>query len=126
MKFVAAILALCAASVTAFAPPVAPVVMRSSSAVAAPKATASGSEEYYIDEERRFLMNLVVVGAATVTIGAMGVPFIAFLFPPSSGSGSGGVPAKDALGIDIIAATYLKAKPANDRSLAQGLKGDAT
>jgi hypothetical protein len=121
MKFVAAILALCVASATAFAP--APLSIRASSSVSG---TAKVSEEYYIDEERRFLMNLVVVGASTVTIGAMGVPFIAFLFPPGSGGGSGGIPAKDALGNDIIAATYLKEKPAKDRSLAQGLKGDAT
>ena len=71
-------------------------------------------------------MNLIVVGSATLTVGAFGVPYIAFFFPPGAGGGSGGVPAKDALGNDILAKEYLSAKPAGDRSLAQGLKGDAT
>jgi hypothetical protein len=43
-----------------------------------------------------------------------------------SGTGAGGIPAKDALGNDIMAKAYLDSKPVNDRSLAQGLKGDAT
>jgi cytochrome b6-f complex iron-sulfur subunit len=34
--------------------------------------------------------------------------------------------AKDALGNEIFAKEYLASKPAGDRSLAQGLKGDAT
>ena len=54
------------------------------------------------------------------------VPFIAFFFPPSEGGGAGGVSAKDALGNDIFAQAYLESKTAGDRSLAQGLKGDAT
>ncbi len=43
-----------------------------------------------------------------------------------AGGGDGGVSAKDALGNEIFAQAYLQEKPANDRSLAQGLKGDAT
>lgn len=86
----------------------------------------AASEELYIDEERRFLMNLILVGSAALTVGAIGVPYIAFFVPPGSGGGAGGIPAKDALGNDIFAQAYLDSKPANDRSLAQGLKGDAT
>jgi cytochrome b6-f complex iron-sulfur subunit len=86
----------------------------------------AASEELYIDEERRFLMNLILVGSSTVTLGAMGFPYIAFFFPPGSGTGSGGVAAKNALGDDLFAQAYLSEKPALDRSLAQGLKGDAT
>lgn len=82
--------------------------------------------EFYIDEERRFLMNLILVGSSALTVGAIGVPYIAFFVPPGSGSGSAGVSAKDALGNEIFAQAYLESKPANDRSLAQGLKGDAT
>ena len=86
----------------------------------------AASEELYIDEERRFLMNLILVGSGALTVGAIGVPYIAFFVPPGSGGGSGGTPAKDALGNDIFAQAYLSSKPAGDRSLAQGLKGDAT
>lgn len=71
-------------------------------------------------------MNLIVVGSTTVTVGAFGIPYIAFFFPPGTGGGAGGIPAKDALGDDLFAKEYLAAKPAGDRSLAQGLKGDAT
>ena len=86
----------------------------------------AAAEELYIDEERRFLMNLILVGSGALTVGAIGVPYIAFFVPPGSGGGSGGVPAKDALGNNIFAQAYLESKPAGDRSLAQGLKGDAT
>lgn len=86
----------------------------------------AAAEELYIDEERRFLMNLILVGSGALTVGAIGVPYIAFFVPPGSGGGSGGVSAKDALGNDIFAQAYLESKPAGDRSLAQGLKGDAT
>ena len=42
----------------------------------------------------------------------------------SSGAGSGGIIAKDALGNDIIAAEWLKTHGPGDRTLAQGLKVD--
>merc|ERR1711920_262104 len=82
--------------------------------------------ETYIDEERRFVMNLILLGSAGVTVGGLAVPYILFFVPPGAGGGAGGVSAKDALGNDIIAKDYLETKPALDRSLAQGLKGDAT
>jgi len=87
---------------------------------------AAATEEFYIDQDRRNLMNLILVGSAAVTVGGLGVPFIAFFVPPSAGGGGGGTTAKDALGNDIIAKDYLESKLAKDRSLAQGLKGDAT
>jgi cytochrome b6-f complex iron-sulfur subunit len=118
MKLVSVTLALLAASASAFAPaPVGRAVTTSNMAA---------SEELYIDDERRFLMNLIVVGSTAVTVGAFGIPYIAFFLPPGAGGGSGGVTAKDALGNDIVAKEYLASKPAGDRSLAQGLKGDAT
>lgn len=120
MKFVSAILALCAVSAAAFAP--AQVNVRRNAV--APQMAAA--EEFYIDEERRFLMNLIVVGSGALTVGAIGIPYILFFFPPGSGGGTGGIPAKDALGNDILSKEYLALKPAKDRSLAQGLKGDAT
>lgn len=86
----------------------------------------SASDELYIDMDRRNLMNLILVGSAAVTVGGLAVPYIAFFVPPGSGGGSGGIAAKNALGDDLMAADYLASKPAGDRSLAQGLKGDAT
>jgi cytochrome b6-f complex iron-sulfur subunit len=108
-----------ASSATAFAP-----AKVSSRSVVSTKMAAA--EEFYIDEERRFLMNLILVGSATLTIGAIGVPYIAFFVPPGSGGGTGGISAKDALGNEIFAQAYIESKQKGDRSLAQGLKGDAT
>jgi cytochrome b6-f complex iron-sulfur subunit len=120
MKLLSLVTALIAAgSAVAFAP-------ANTGARAAVSTNMAASEEFYIDEERRFLMNLILVGSSTLTLGAIGVPFILFLVPPGSGDGGNGVSAKDALGNDLFLQSYLEEKGANDRSLAQGLKGDAT
>jgi len=120
MKLLSAVVALIAAgAASAFAP--APVVTRNTVAT-----RMAASEELYIDDERRFLMNLIMVGAGGITVLGFGLPYILFFVPPGTGGGAGGIPAKDALGNDIYAKDYLAAKPAGDRSLAQGLKGDAT
>jgi cytochrome b6-f complex iron-sulfur subunit len=89
-------------------------------------ARMAASDELYIDMDRRNLMNLILVGSAAVTVGGLAIPYIAFFVPPGAGGGSGGSTAKDALGNDIFLASYLETHPAKDRSLAQGLKGDAT
>jgi len=86
----------------------------------------AAAEELYIDQDRRNLMNLIMFGSLTVTVAGLGVPYILFFIPPGSGGGGGGVPAKNALGDDLYATAYLESKLAKDRSLAQGLKGDAT
>jgi len=44
----------------------------------------------------------------------------------SSGGGTGGQAAKDALGNDVTENAWLKTHPANTRELTQGLKGDPT
>ena len=120
MKFVSSLLTLAlAASAAAFSPASTPVRAAVSTQMAA-------SDEFYIDEERRFVMNLIMVGAGGLSVAAIGIPYIAFFVPPGAGGGAGGVPAKDALGTDLFAKEYLASKPAGDRSLAQGLKGDAT
>ena len=130
MKFLAStLIALISAisSVAAFAPASLRTTATSRAAsIVAPVAATASSEEYYIDDERRFVMNLIMFGSIAVNVGAFGIPFLLFFVPPGSGSGSGGVVAKDALGNDIFAKAYLETKPAGDRSLAQGLKGDAT
>jgi cytochrome b6-f complex iron-sulfur subunit len=119
MKFAAVVAALVAGSAAAFAP--APVM--STRAVTANMAVA---DEFYIDEARRSTMNLILLGSTAVTIGGLAVPYVLFFYPPGVGGGAGGVTAKDALGNDLFAKDYLASKPALDRSLAQGLKGDAT
>lgn len=86
----------------------------------------AAAEELYIDQDRRNIMNLILVGSAGVTVAGLGLPYIYFFLPPSAGGAGGGVSAKDALGNDIFAEAYLNSKLAGDRSLAQGLKGDAT
>jgi cytochrome b6-f complex iron-sulfur subunit len=120
MKLLSLATALIASSsALAFAP--APVVTRNAVSM-----NMAAAEEYYIDEERRFVMNLILVGSTAITVGAFGIPYIAFFFPPGAVGGGGGVAAKDALGNDLFLQSYLETHPAGDRSLAQGLKGDAT
>ena len=124
MKLLSLIVSFMAAgSSLAFAPTSVNTNTRSS---AVTSMNMAASEELYIDEERRFLMNLILLGSGALTVGAIGIPYILFFVPPGAGGGGGGVPAKDALGNDIFAQAYLSAKGAGDRSLAQGLKGDAT
>jgi cytochrome b6-f complex iron-sulfur subunit len=121
MKVLSVVLALVAAASTAA---FAPARMAATRSVVSTKMAAA--EELYIDDQRRLIMNLIVVGSAAVSIGAFGIPYIAFFVPPGSGGGTGGTVAKDALGNEIFAKEYLETHPALDRNLAQGLKGDAT
>merc|ERR1719265_1425685 len=76
--------------------------------------------------EKRFTMNLILLGSAGLTVGGLGIPFIAFFVPPGTGGGTGGLIAKDALGADVTVAGWIKDHPPPQRSLAQGLKGDPT
>jgi len=120
MKLLSVVAAALFGSAAAFAP--SPMGARGSVSTSLNMA----SEEFYIDQDRRNIMNLILVGSAAVTVGGLAVPYIAFFVPPGAGGGSGGVSAKNALGDDLFAKEYLASKPAGDRSLAQGLKGDAT
>jgi cytochrome b6-f complex iron-sulfur subunit len=121
MKLLSVVAAALFGSAAAFAP--APMGTRSR---AMSTSLNMASEELYIDQDRRNIMNLILVGSAAVTVGGLAVPYIAFFVPPGAGGGAGGSPAKDALGNDLFAKEYLASKQAGDRSLAQGLKGDAT
>ncbi len=89
-------------------------------------AQLTGSADDVPSMGRRQFMNLLMFGSeALVAVGAL-YPVVKYFIPPSSGSGSGGVTAKDALGNDILVSEYVKTHPPGDRSLAQGLKGDPT
>lgn len=124
MKLLAVISAALIGGSAAFAP--APVNVQHRSSAVAPMSMAAAEGEFYIDQNRRNLMNLILVGSAAVTVGGLAVPYILFFVPPGSGGGTGGTPAKDALGNEILLKEYLAAKKPGDHSLAQGLKGDAT
>jgi len=78
------------------------------------------------DMEKRNLMNLILLGSTTLTVATIGVPALLFFVPPGSGGGSGGLPALDANGLQVYEGEWLKTHQSNDRSLVQGLKGDAT
>lgn len=71
-------------------------------------------------------MNAILVGAVGVSTLGLAVPYLAFFVPPSSGGGSSGMIAKDALGNDVTVAGWKESHNPGARELVQGLKGDAT
>jgi len=75
---------------------------------------------------KRNIMNLLLLGAISLPVGGLAVPFAVFFVPKSSGGSGGGQSAKDALGNDVKASEWLKTHKVGDRSLTQGLKGDPT
>jgi len=80
-------------------------------------AQVSGSADVP-DMGRRQFMNLLTFGTITGTaLGAL-YPIVKYFISPSTGGGSGGVTAKDALGNDIIVSEYLTTHSVGDRSLA--------
>jgi cytochrome b6-f complex iron-sulfur subunit len=81
--------------------------------------------DFVPDMQRRTIMNLVLLGGAAVPVGWLGGGFVYFFVPPSGGGGGGGLVAKDALGDDVVKAKWVAAHPSGQRSLVQGLKGDA-
>jgi cytochrome b6-f complex iron-sulfur subunit len=56
----------------------------------------------------------------------MAGPFALFFVPKGSGGGSGGQAARDAAGNEVKVSSWTQTHKAGDRSLVQGLKGDAT
>ena len=71
-------------------------------------------------------MNLILVSSVATTVGGLAIPYFAFFMPPRVDGGSGLTIAKDKIGNDIVASKYLENKKLGDRSLVQGLRGDAT
>jgi cytochrome b6-f complex iron-sulfur subunit len=80
----------------------------------------------YPDMAKRNTMNILLVGAASLPITSLALPYALFFVPKSAGGSTGGIVAKDALGNDIKATDWLKIHRAGDRTLSQGLKGDPT
>merc|ERR1712061_978840 len=86
----------------------------------------SATNEKVLNMNKRNTMKSLLVGALSLPIGALGLPYVLFFVPHSGGGGSGGTAAKDALGNDIKATEWLKVHRSGDRTLSQGLKGDPT
>jgi len=119
------ILSLCAAA-SGFQ--VAPAVSMPKPQVSAARASTvamASADGFVPDMQRRTIMNLVLLGGAGVPVLWLLGGFVYFFVPPSGGGGGGGLTAKDANGDDVTAAEWAKLHPFPDRSLVQGLKGDA-
>lgn len=91
--FLPAAMAILASSAFGFTPPSAKAIFPTSTARSMSEASPT-EEAFVIDSERRALMNVIVLGSATVTVGAMAVPYLAFFFPPVPGDSTGAIPAK--------------------------------
>jgi len=86
---------------------------------------AAAADDFVPDMQRRTIMNLVLLGGAGVPVAWLGGGFVYFFIPPSKGGGGGGLIAKDALGDDVTTEGWIAKHPYPERSLVQGLKGDA-
>jgi cytochrome b6-f complex iron-sulfur subunit len=91
-----------------------------------PKMALLAAEEFVPDMERRNIMNLILLaGGVLPAVGGLAVPYVLF-FIPRGGGGGGGLIATSQAGDQVTFAGWLDKHQAGDRSLVQGLKGDAT
>ena len=88
------------------------------------EATLNG-DDFVPDMQRRSIMNLVLLGGAGVPVLWLGGGFVYFFVPPSKGGGGGGLKALDANGDVVKSTAWIKERGVGNRSLVQGLKGDA-
>ncbi|KAI7843093.1 hypothetical protein COHA_003264 [Chlorella ohadii] len=77
-------------------------------------------------QSKRDTMNLLLAATLTLPVAGMVGPYAASFMPPSSGGSGGPQAAKDRLGNDVRASAWLEEHGPGDRSLVQGLQGDAT
>ena len=70
-------------------------------------------------------MNAVLLSGAAVPASWMAGGFVYFFVPPTPTGGVAGLVARDADGNDVVASRWAKAHPWPERSLVQGLRGDA-
>ena len=82
-------------------------------------------DNFVADMERRTILNAVLVAGASLPVGWMGGGFIYFFVPPGGGDSSKGLLAKDALGNNVKGSNWVKDHPYPERSLVEGLNGDA-
>jgi len=102
-----------------------PAIRPAQVAMPAARMSAAAEGDIVPDMQRRTIMNLVLLGGAGVPVLWLAGGFVYFLVPPSGGGGGGGLLAKDALGNDVTASDWATKFPFPQRSLVQGLKGDA-
>merc|ERR1711933_67682 len=84
-----------------------------------------GTDGYVPDMQRRTIMNLLLVGATSIPVGWMAGGYILYFVPPGSGGSGGGLVALDAIGNEVTTKKWLETHDKGDRTLVQGLKGDA-
>ena len=80
---------------------------------------------FVADMQRRNIMNVLLTGSVGVPVGWMLGGVLYFLTPPSSQTMNKGVTALDADGNTVVASKWINLHPYPDRSLVQGLRGDA-
>merc|ERR1719152_1083662 len=119
------LLAALVAQASAFVASPAPRAARSVAQTRSTSVAMASADGFVPDMQRRTIMNLVLLGGAALPVGWLAGGFIYFLVPPGGGGGGGGLVAKDALGDDVLAATWIENNPYPGRALVQGLKGDA-
>tara|TARA_Y100000748_G_C15494580_1_gene487762 strand:- start:80 stop:811 length:732 start_codon:yes stop_codon:yes gene_type:complete len=78
------------------------------------------------DMQRRSIMNCVLLASAAVPVTWLLGGFLYFLVPPSGNSDAqAGTTALDANGDAVLSNKWIKEHPFPERSLVQGLRGDA-
>ena len=82
--------------------------------------------EFVPDMQRRTIMNCLLLTYASVPVFWLTGGFLYFLIPPSGdGGGGSGLVALDANGDPVFERKWIQQHPFPERSLIQGLKGDA-
>lgn len=71
-------------------------------------------------------MNNILLVSVLGAVGGLAGPYILFFIPRATGGGGGALPALDRAGDLVTVTSWGKDHKAFDRSLVQGLKGDAT
>jgi cytochrome b6-f complex iron-sulfur subunit len=118
--FVVAILAFAALAQAFVAPKSLPRAMKTTGL------KMQAEEAFVPDMDRRNIMNGILLGSVGAVVLGLGVPYALFFVPAGSGCGGAGLVAQDALGNKVTKDGWLATHQAGDRSLVQGLKGDAT
>lgn len=99
-------------------------VVTTSTLNSAVRHTAPIAKTFVPDMQRRTILNTALLGAAGVPVIWMGGAFLYFFVPPVAMT-TGGLIARDANGNDVVADVWRQSHPYPERSLVQGLKGDA-
>lgn len=82
--------------------------------------------DFVPDMQRRTIMNCILLASAAVPVGWLGGGFIYYFVPPSGGGDAqAGQLALDANGDAVLEKSWINKHPYPERSLVQGLKGDA-